>query len=397
MAAAVLSVVVGGAAAAKAFLPVFNPTYVLEASQVSSGTLHTCAIDDLGGAVCWGSNHSGELGDGNAGRNATMPVRVPGLNSNVTDISAGWWHTCAVQSGTVKCWGNNSSGQLGDGTTTDSTVPVVVQGLDAAAASVKVGTTHTCALTVAGGVFCWGLNGYPETWKIPCCILGDGTNEPLRLTPTPVVGLSYGVAAISVSDYHSCALTVAGLVGCWGTHSHPRIPMQIDGLPTNIVSISAGGATTCAVTAAGAALCWGDNSYGQIGDGSSNSADRPRTVLGFDAGAAAISVGGLGACALTTGNSARCWGQAGTLGNGTESASLVPVPVLGGKFEAISVGGFHTCGIVVKLAAALPTRTERQPGAKASVVECWGDNSAGELGNGTTQAALKPTPVMVPY
>lgn len=259
--------VVAGAGA----LGAFNKAKPLEGISVAVGGAHTCAIDMHGAAVCWGFNYSGELGNGDSGEHAsqTSAVQVVGLETGVSAISAAYGVTCAVQLGAAKCWGDNSRGRLGNGTTDDSSVPVQVAGLDHGVSSIGVGQNTVCAVTEAGGVYCWGYNGHIDAIAmIPCCMLGDGTTEQYRLVPTPVVGLSSGVKSIAVGEYHTCALTVTGAVGCWGTYHNPRMPTKVTGLPDGISSISASGNSTCAISNQGALLCWGYNHSGQLGDGS---------------------------------------------------------------------------------------------------------------------------------
>jgi alpha-tubulin suppressor-like RCC1 family protein len=105
------------------------------------------------------------------------------------------------------CWGSNGYGELGDGTTTDRHTPVEVTGLSSGVTAVSIGGLHTCALNAAGGVMCWGSNGYGE--------LGDGTTTD-RHTPVDVSGLSSGVTTIAAGEEHTCALTATGGVKCWG-------------------------------------------------------------------------------------------------------------------------------------------------------------------------------------
>src|SRR5207302_1967106 len=134
-----------------------------------AGANHSCALTSAGGAKCWGYDYSGQLGDGNGGAfsDQPTPVDVSGLLSGVGAISAGGNHTCAI-AGAVKCWGDNTFGAVGDGTTSNLRLtPVGVSGLTSGATAVAAGGMHSCALTSADGVKCWGENNYGQ--------LGDGS------------------------------------------------------------------------------------------------------------------------------------------------------------------------------------------------------------------------------
>lgn len=149
-------------------------------AAIATGQSHTCALTTSGGVKCWGANGSGQLGDGTT-TNRTTPVDVVGLGSGVAAIAAGERHTCALTTGGgVKCWGSNGSGQLGDGTWTQRNTPVDVSGLGSGVQAIAAGGSHTCALTTGGGVRCWGWDGYGQ--------LGLGTII-YRTTPVDVVTL----------------------------------------------------------------------------------------------------------------------------------------------------------------------------------------------------------------
>ena len=164
---------------------------------------HTCALISSGGVKCWGWNYFGQLGDGTQTLRLT-PVDVSGLSSGVTAIAAGVEHTCALTTaGGVKCWGRNDFGQLGDGTAENRLTPVDVSGLSSGVAAIAAGGFHTCALTAAGGVKCWGANDSGQ--------LGDGT-AGYRLTPVDVSGLSSGVSAIAAGWLSHLRLDCRG----WG-------------------------------------------------------------------------------------------------------------------------------------------------------------------------------------
>jgi len=190
-------------------------------------------VTTAGAVKCWGWNATGALGDGTT-TSSTTPVDVVGLGSGVASVSAGGEDSCAVTTaGAVKCWGYNVIGALGDGTTTSSTTPVDVVGLGSGVAAVSAGGAHTCAVTTAGGVKCWGNNSDGE--------LGDGTGFS-STTPVGVVGLGSGVASVTAGATHTCAVTTAGGVTCWGrnyygelgdgtTYTDSTTPVAVVGLP----------------------------------------------------------------------------------------------------------------------------------------------------------------------
>src|SRR5437867_4270855 len=202
----------------------FTATGVSPAAAVDAVSFHTCARLQDGTVRCWGLNDSGQLGDGTT-TNASTPVAVPGVGGAAA-VSGGGFHTCArFPDGTLECWGRNDSGQLGDPATTsfNSVTPVRVTGITSAIA-VAAGGFHTCALLADGTVRCWGENDFGQ--------LGNGTSDPTPGTPTTV---------------NSTPVTVSGI--------------------TTAVAISAGGWHTCALLRGGTVQCWGENTYGQLGDG----------------------------------------------------------------------------------------------------------------------------------
>jgi len=251
-------------------------------TAVELGQVHTCALLSTGAVKCWGYNNSGELGDGTSGNNRTYPVSVTDL-TGVTAIAAGNRHTCALLSnGTVKCWGYNWKGELGDGSTTARTSPVNVR-TSSADASNLTGVTaitasqyHTCALLSSGTVKCWGYNGYGQ--------LGDGSQTDINYSPVNVRTSSAdasnltGVTAIATSQYHTCALISGGTMKCWGYNYKGELgdgsttvrtsPVSVTGL-TGVTAISTGDFQTCArlSTNFDGIKCWGWNLYGQLGIG----------------------------------------------------------------------------------------------------------------------------------
>ena len=263
---------------------------------------------------------------------------TPAVSPSSAAVSAGGGHTCALTSGGgVKCWGGNSYGQLGDGTTTDSLVPVDVTGLASGVSGIAAGDDYACAriwplgprppasVPGGGGVKCWGRSGN----------LSPNGTTTYSVVPVGVTGLASGISAIAAGGEHTCALTTGGGVKCWGanvgtTDRRSKVPVDVSGLASGVSAISAGSTHTCALTSGGGVKCWGENSYGQLGDGTTDHSTVPVDVAGLSSGVSAISAGYRHTCALMSSGGVKCWGgnRRGQLGNGTRTDSSVPVDVL---------------------------------------------------------------------
>jgi alpha-tubulin suppressor-like RCC1 family protein len=362
-------------------------------TAIASGAGHTCGVTTDGGVKCWGLNASGELGVGtirqpqlcNASEPcSTTPLNVSGLTSGVSAVTTGGIlvaHTCALTTGgAVKCWGDNLAGELGDGTSTGpetcvgptlpdppcSTTPIDPTGLTSGVAAVSAGGLHTCALTRAGGVKCWGDNNAGE--------LGNGTS----------------------SGPQACTRTFFGAgTACITT------PVDVSGLTSGVAAITAGLFHTCALTTSGGVKCWGLNYVGELGNGTNSGPEQcgsgtntvpcsttPADVSGLSSGVAAISAGGYHTCALMTTGALKCWGwnALGQLGDSVmagpdqcappplqpsqqaTACSKLPVDVSGlaSGVSSISAGYIHSCALT-----------------SSGGVKCWGDNQVGQLGINT--------------
>jgi alpha-tubulin suppressor-like RCC1 family protein len=289
-----------------------EPTYVLDPAgtahltgvrsiATSSGDF-VCAVLQNGQARCWGDNDDGQLGRGTTTNNqpfarAVRAVSGTGPLTGIASMDLGLGHACAaLTSGEVRCWGNNLSGQLGDGTVTPRNRPVAVRktagpGHLANVASVGLGDDHSCAVLTSGQVRCWGANAHGA--------LGDGTTHPRR-RPAVVknvagTGPLTGVATVSAGVKHTCALTTSGLVRCWGKDDSGQLGNDIGGdtpRPGKVVTVSGPGQLSgvtslttgdqhaCAVVSGGAVRCWGYDFYGQLGDDTTGtSRQRPVVVV----------------------------------------------------------------------------------------------------------------------
>jgi len=329
---------------------------------------HSCALLADGRVQCWGENRSGQLGDGTTSSKSAVPVPVGGL-TNAMAVTSGGLHSCAVLAdGRVQCWGENRSGQLGDGTTSSkSAVPVPVRGLTNAVA-VASGWDHTCALLAEGRVQCWGANGAGQ--------LGNGTTVRSAV-PVTVSGITNAMAVAGGLGY-TCAVLADGRVQCWGTvplgngtTSKSAVPVTVSGI-TNAVAV-AGGSHTCAVLADGRVQCWGFGGKGNLGNGTTTDSGVPVTVSGLTS-AVAVAASGCGySCAVLADGRVQCWGH-NHGENGTKAFSSVPMTISGiTNAVAIATGDGDTC-------AALADGR----------VQCWG---AGPLGNGTISRSAVPVSV----
>lgn len=313
-----------------------------------------CALTDTGVARCWSNNSAGQ-------------VEIQDVLEGAKAVTCGGDHSCALMTtGGVKCWGNNGYGQLGDGTGSytsahysppQSDVLTNVQAIATSCSDELSAGSHTCALTLAGGVRCWGFNNEGQ--------LGDGT---VVSNPTPpLTDVLTGVKAIAAGSAHTCALTTSGGVRCWGNNASGQLG---DGTTTNalapptsdviadVQAIAAGGYHTCALMQAGSVRCWGDNALGQLGDGTTTNALVPTTsdVL---TGVQAIAAGAVHTCVLMQTGGVRCWGNnvSGQLGEGLGVQTAVTPPaadVLAGV-RAVVAGTDYTCAVM-----------------QTSGVRCWG-------------------------
>jgi len=350
------------------------------APNLSAGDLHTCARTS-GLLWCWGSNSNGELGDGTTtDRLAPEPVR--GLARSVAEVSSGAGYTCArMSTNSLWCWGADLLGQLGNGTTTGTSTPVNVGSLGTLVAEVSAGNRHTCAREVDGSLWCFGDNGFGA--------LGTG-NTTVNFSATPVQPFFFTpaiTAGISAGDEFTLSVGSDGTLYSWGGNfngelgsgmaSSPSYTPLTVGIPgATAFQVSAGDAHSCVRTTTNALWCFGLNSNGALGNGTTTDSATPVQVP--ISNVMQVTAGGLHTCALKTDGTLWCWGRnsSGQIGDGTTTDRLTPVQVtaLGNSVAEVSAGEAHTCARKLD-----------------NTFWCWGDNSRGQIGDGTTTGRLTPT------
>jgi len=374
--------------------PYTGPSTISRLTQpsIAGGEFHTLALKDDGTVWAWGLNVDGQLGDGTKIDSST-PVQVTGLpaNATVTAVSGGASHSLALLSdGTLWAWGFNFNGELGDGTFTDSSTPVQVTGLPAGATvmAISAGGHHNLALLSDGTVWTWGFNTSGQ--------LGDGTttgsNVPVQVTdPADASGFLQGVTAIAAGGEHSLVLKSDGTVWAWGSNfgsalgngatTNSSAPVQVTGFPTGatVVAISAGGHHNLALLSDGTIRAWGNNFSGELGDGTTIDSSAPVPVTGLT-GVTGVAAGRDHSIALLSDGTVRAWGfnSSGQLGDGTTIDSSAPVQVTGlTGVTDIAGGGIHSIALL-----------------SDGTISAWGVNSSGQLGDGTMTQRLTPVQVV---
>jgi len=351
--------------------------------QIDAGYGFACARMSDQTVRCWGSNANGRLGLGSSADYVSTPTRVPSLNG-VSSIAVGFDYACAVTGldatnfhGVGWCWGNNASGQLGDGTTTSRSTPTPIKGL-ANVVWFATDRQTTCAGARGVPLECWGLDNAGQ--------VGDGLTAN-ALTPKPVSGQNFVVSA-TTGNQQSCAVTNVSVVSCWGRDDYLQLgispasgtvrgPTQVNVPGASL--LASGGENICAVVTNGAVKCWGAGNQGQLGNGGSGNSATPVSA-GSLTGVTAISAMNNSVCAVSAGR-VYCWGgnPTGQLGLGDTNARSTPQNIVG-------LSGI--VGVVVG-----NSTTYAWDGA--GHVWAWGDNTSGALGNGGTASVLTPVPVTV--
>lgn len=270
--------------------PVATTVLPAPPTAIASGESFTCAVVAGGDVYCVGNGAGGTLGNGTTGISlAAVQVSLQGKKASA--IAAFNAHACALLvDGAVWCWGDGSSGQLGNGVSgpdAGSPVPVAVQGLPGAASAVGVGDDYSCAIVgndANSTVWCWGANAFGQ--------LGNGDSTvPSSATPLQVKGVK-GAASLACGAGHACiGNDYIGGIWCWGKGGSGQLgnddtgnavtPVQVSGIGAFPQSLAAGGFHTCAVLSSPNVVCWGANDFGQLGDGTTNQEQVPTPVTGI--------------------------------------------------------------------------------------------------------------------
>ena len=345
-----------------------------------------------------------------------VPVPTPVPQGNIKNINTGGRHTCAIKNNDeVLCWGDGSSGALGNNSNNNSLIPTAVVDNDGSSTplggiqSISAGSNHTCAIKTTGQVLCWGVglrgelgNGAWNSTNYPVLVLGEDSDND---------GAGNGnlsdIRQVSVGGYHTCAIkNTSGLILCWGVGAAGRLgnsENQGKAYPvpakdsngqnlTGMIQVSAGTYHTCAIKADRGVLCWGNPESGRLGHGSTtNNTLAPVTVVGIGgigelSNITQISSGGIHTCALKADKSVVCWGGeddtgGGVLGYGSSLASSSPVAVINEdgngiltNITQVSTGDYHTCAL-----------------AEDTRVLCWGgEGFGGALGHGKNTESTSP-------
>ena len=350
----------------------FSATTACSASAtpaISAGYAHTVALKNDGSLSAWGKNNLGQLGDGTT--NASLNPKQIGTGYKAIAAGKGpdTAFTLAIKTdGSLWAWGNNTHGQLGDGTTTESLSPTQI-GSATGYLAVAAGYYHSVALKSDGSLWAWGRNDHGQ--------LGDGTTTNSSIPKQ--IGTDTSYRAIAAGESHTVALKSDGSLWTWGLNHHGQLgngPSGIDSLVpqkigTGYSVIDAGKYHTAAIKSDGSLWTWGYNDFGQLGDGSIIGKSVPRQV-GTDTNYSAVAAGyGHTVAVKQTGE---LWATGsnlyGSLGDGTIVDSLVP-KLIGAGYIATAAGNFHTAAL--KSDGSLWT---------------WGDNGFGQVGDGTTTSPV---------
>ncbi|GIM86681.1 hypothetical protein Sar04_34170 [Salinispora arenicola] len=377
-------------------------------TAIAGSDTHSLALTSAGTVLAWGGNSSGQLGNGSTTSSSTpVAVSLP-AGTTVTAIAAGAGHSLAVTStGAALAWGDNSVGQLGNGSTTDSSTPVAVSlPAGTTVTAIAGGLGHSLAVTSTGAALAWGNNAQGQ--------LGDGTTTSRS---TPITVRLPLVTAVAAGSFHSLASTSTGATYAWGRNSSGQLgngsttdsttPVAVS-LPTGSTAtiVAAGSDHSLAVTSTGAALAWGSNSVGQLGNGSTADSSLPVTVnVPTGSALTGVAIHRDHAVATTSAGTALAWSRnnEGQLGDGSTTDRSTPVAVslpAGTTLAAIAAGDDHSLALVASQAHSTTSLrvspqdpTADQDVTLTATVTCTTDTPSGTITFRTTTTDLATVPL----
>ncbi len=366
------------------------PAGVSNVQSLALGLNHACAITAFTGQIkCWGNNSSGQLGLGTVSA-YEAPTSLPSFASIViSGISANGEHTCARdQDSNVYCWGNNVSGQLGNNNRINQSTPVLVQQMPTVSGifNMSSGTYHNCIITsVDYKVYCWGESGSGQVSQATAGVVTTPVDLPF-LKSFDVTDIIMEARSGSGTPF-GCA-KIAGVLNCWGNNTYSQLAVgnttsvytakQTAILPLNVTEYSLGLSHGCALLTDGTIYCWGRNNLNQIADGSASATVDPAvSPSGFSNNFTSVKSGDNHSCALTSTGQVYCWGDHTYGQAGTCVASNVPQLIAGlSNITKLELKNNTSCAI-----------------DNAGLVYCWGSNGEGQFGNGQIQTPCQSTPL----
>lgn len=362
--------------------------------SIIAGDESTCLLTQGGVAYCWGYDTAGALGTGSSGDSQLTPVRVAGHNT-FSALSGAEFFRCGLAAALPLCWGQTLSGGSRGSLYTDSVPTPIASGIPALA-TISTGPSHACGLTKNGAAYCWGENYFGQL----------GVGDTLRRSTAVAVSGGIQWSAISVGFWHTCGLTTDSAAFCWGENLAGELAAPPDSVPLSttpvaiagglkFISLASGSLYTCGVTAVGKIYCWGWNYAGNLGDSTTTNRDTPtpvaqgnivfKSVIASSANSIVLTT-----CGITTSGPAYCWGWngRGQLGNPSAPSancdSVSTDPVSCSSVVPLPVaGGLRFVSVSIGTTHACGISVDE-------AAYCWGANDHGQLGNGTTQSSAVP-------
>uniref|UniRef100_UPI004056BE71 RCC1 domain-containing protein n=1 Tax=Candidatus Electronema sp. TaxID=2698783 RepID=UPI004056BE71 len=350
------------------------PALASASSQIAAGGNHAVVIRPDGSLWIWGENTSGQLGDGTT----TPKDRAVKIDTAVwKQVAAGESHTLAIKKdGTLWGWGFNQYGQLGDGTWNNQSRPVRV-GSANNWLSVAAGAAHSVAVKTDGTLWAWGVNFSGQ--------LGDGTTVNRNLPFQ--IGTASDWRAAAAGESHSLAVKSDGTLWSWGDNQYGQLgdgttvqrekPVRVGGASSNWQTVTAGYSHSLAIRTDGTLWTWGDNQYGQLGDGTTERKNKPVQIS--TASWQSLAAGRFHAAAVRSDGTLWTWGynEYGQLGDGTRTNHSAPVQIgTAANWQEVAAGKYHVAAL-----------------QKDDTLWTWGYNNYGQLGDGT--AELKNLPAQI--